>query len=595
MTGLGDRWRNAAVLAGVVSFYLFVSILFSWPTARLDPQRFYTRQFDLYGVLWMLSHAREVLFDGVVDVTNWPLGENATRPDAYLLTFAGLVTSGMLSPVTLVSLVILLGPVAGALAAERCAAKGFGVRRPWSVLAGLAYGFNGLAATAWLEGHIYFLFDPWLPLLLLSLARVTRRGGRRGEAVMGGIYWALALLTSAYAGLAALVVVLSMGLRAMVTTRGDRRVLWRILLLCGTFLPVGVWYVTLFAAGSGQRAPDLWQSSTSGSATLAGLASWWPGVDGKSYHSIATPIGFVTLALAGVAPRVLKRHSGWRTLLVTAAASVLVSLGPVVSPGLGLEGQTPAPLALLAGTALMTYLHFPVRFLWLTYLCGGMVAAQTAQELARRAGTRRTLPLVAMAVVDAIVVTGAPFRAQAVLATVPSAYNAAPRHLAVLDLFAGQAPPVSEINIRITKLTAYYHTVHGRPILAAALPSRGLNCRDRVALRLTGRLLEKGPSDDARRRDLSGVEAELADLGVGAVAVHADLFPGDLLPTILENLRIALGPPAAISHDGGETVVLFVLRKRSSADPVAAYEKMLADIPSGTGETRPTPGTLETR
>ncbi len=574
--------RTGATLAGVAAFYLAVTVLFSWPTALFKPEVFYTRQFDLYGVLWMISHAREVLVERVVNSTNWPLGENATRPDAYLLMLVALLTRGLVSPLVLVSLFVLLGPVAGALAAERCASQGFQVRRPWSLLAGLAYGFNGLASTAWLEGHIYFLFNPWLPLLLLALVRATQRGAPDREAVKAGLYWILALATSAYIGIMASCLVVGMAIRAAVVARDDRRLIRRLFLLAGTILPFGIWYVALFLTGSGQRAPDLWESSTTGSATLAGLASWWPGVDGKTCHSIATPIGFVTLSLGAMAPVLLKRYRGWRTLLVISAGAVLVSLGPLVSPGLGLDSQLPAPLALLAGTPLMTYLHFPVRFLWLTYLCGGMLAARAADELARRAGTLATSPLILMAVVDAVLVTGAPLRAEGVLATVPSAYNAAPRDLAVLDLFAGQAPPVSEINMRVTKLTAYYHTVHGRPILAAALPARGRNCRDRVSEWLIEKLTDMASANDTQvRRELRNLETTLADLGVGAVAVHTDLFPQSTLPEILQNLRAALGPPAAVSRDGGETLVLFVLRKRSTADPAARYRRLLSH------ETRP--------
>ncbi len=582
-----ETWHRALAFASIVACYSLVSVLFSWPTVRLDSSVFYTRQFDLYGVLWMIRHVREVLFDGVVTATNFPLGENATRPDAYVLALVALGAGDKVSPLAIVRLFVLAGPVAGALAAEHCAARGFGVRRPWSLLAGLAYGFNGLAATAWLEGHVYFLFDPWLPLLLLSLVRLTRSAAPRTEGVKAGCYWILALATSGYIGIFASLLVAIMLVRGVIAQVDRRRALRTAAVPLLIFLPFGILYAWVFFGGTGQVAPDLWRASTSGAASIARLTSWWPGVDGKTYHSIATPLGFVTVSLGAFAPIVLARHRGWRTLLGTAAAAVLVSFGPVISPGLGAGGGVPAPMVLFAGTPVMTFLHFPVRFLWLAYLCGGIVAARSADEIARRVGFLPGLPLLAMAIVDSIALTGAPFRAEPVLAGIPSAYKAVPAGMAVLDLFGEQPVALGEIGVRVTKLTTYYQTVHGRPVLAAALPTYGKNCRDRIAARVVCRLLDWKPGATAgAQADVVDLEALLAELGIGAVAVHSDLFAPDDLAPILDGLRTALGPPAAVSRDGGETVVLFLVRKHPNADPLARYRKLLEAVP----ETGSRPG-----
>ncbi len=567
--------RHLAAHAATLGFFLAVATLFTWPTARFDSSTFYTRQFDLYGVLWMLHHVREVLLQGLVSSTNFPLGENATRPDAYVMAGLALLLGNAVPPLSLVRMIVLLGPVANAFAAERCAARGFHIRRPWSLLAGITYGFNGLAATAWLEGHVYFLFNPWLPLLLLALVQTTRPGAPRREGIKAGLYWTLALATSAYTGILATVLAAVYLVRALLEATNRREAALRCSVPLAVFLPFALVHAWLFFGGSGQRAPDLWRASTSGGATLAGLVTWWPGVDGKTYHSIATPLGFGMLTLCAFAPTLLRHERAWRPLLATASVSVLLSFGTVVSPGMGGTWSFPAPLALLAGTPIPRFLHFPVRFLWLTYLCGGLVAARAAARIAHQVGAWRTAPLLLVALLDAVALTGAPLRARPVLAQIPSAYNAAPTDRAVLDLFAEQPVVLGDMNTRVTKLTTYYHTVHRRPVLAAALPTHGTNCRDAVAAALLSELMD-WQRDVARGTSpgTSNIEHMLADLGIGAVAVHLELFPEPDRTTVLEGLRAALGPPAAISHDGGETIVLHVLRTRSNADPTATFKAL---------------------
>ena len=59
----------------------------------------------------------------------------------------------------------LLGTALNAFTAERSAASDLGVGRPASLLAGIAYGYSGIAGNVILEGHVYHLLNPWLPLL----------------------------------------------------------------------------------------------------------------------------------------------------------------------------------------------------------------------------------------------------------------------------------------------------------------------------------------------------------------------------------------------------------------------------------------------
>ncbi|MFZ5480900.1 MAG: hypothetical protein ACOZNI_29335, partial [Myxococcota bacterium] len=321
--------------AWVFAFFLAVSAAFSWPTVTFDPDVLVTRHFDLFPAVWVL--------DGPSG-SAWPVGETLARVDSYVLLALGWLLP--LGGKTIAGLLAWVGPALGAWAAERCARVAFGVLRPWSLVAGLMYGFSGITATALLEGHVHHVLDPWLPLLLEAAWTMHRGGWQRG--VLASVWWALALYTTAYAG------VLGAVLLAVGVLRGGVLKLLPGFVLVA--LPAGLAYLHLFHSGGrwGDGAPPqpelVWRM---GAATLGGVAGWSDAYD-IGHHSISAPAGWMGLCLVGAAPIALRGTRNWRTVWVLGLASLVLSLGRNTALGEWLVG--------LPGTH---WFRFPVRFSWL--------------------------------------------------------------------------------------------------------------------------------------------------------------------------------------------------------------------------------------
>lgn len=548
--------RTACTLA----FFGALSVAFSWPLV-LDPLGTHvSRQFDVYALAWLSGVAPALDASLSTDLSSWPLGESLGRPDSFVLLAMARWLGPLGDPWLLAAMCALLGPVLGAWAAERFAARHLGAAFPWSLLAGAGYAFSGIAATALLEGHLYALFNPWLPLLAGAWTRATGLEGRLRDGLLSGLWWTLCLLTTAYAGICATVVVIALGLRglrahslglraaggaAAVATLSGGTYVWRFLAAGG--------FERVDSALTGQAAIGI---MAAGSARVGTLAGWSASVDG-SMHSIAPTLGFTVLALAAAAPLVLRGGRDWRLWLGVAALGVALSLGPTLrfyDQGMALPWLL-YPLAGLEGGA--SFFHFPARMLWLSGLGLGAVAARVATVLADRAGWPAA-PLLACVAVDALVGTGAPLRTARVPIAVPSAYDAAPADRAVLDLMPSFHGQSTDLEWYWNNLTCSYQLGHGLPVANQCIGTT-LHRGPRVVIGtwLMSELLAEAPPEPLART--------LGELGLGAVALHPDLFTPADRQVLLQGLEAALGPPAATSTDAGDRVVLYGVPARDGA------------------------------
>lgn len=389
------------------AFFLALAVAWTWP-AVVTPM--VTRQFDLYVTRWVAALGGWSLHSSH---TAWPLGESLAGADSLL--FLGLAALVPVRDVTLLALVTVLGPVASAWAAERCACRAFGVPEPASWVAGIAYGFSGIASSAFLEGHVYWLVNPWLPLLVGGLVV-----GGRGGGVVAGIGFSGAVFTSGYLALMAGIVTL-----VLVGIVPNRRA--TLVPFVALALPAGLAYVALLAQ---RPAGGTFSDSvplSEGGTTLAGLAGWTPVAD-LGAHSIVAPVGWVGFWFLLFAPVLLRGHGRVWPLVI------LGWIGLVLAPGGAILGEvngTPwlSPVAWLGRIPGAHWIHFPVRFAWLYALAAGLLAARGLAVL----GGRWPVLGLFLATADAIVGTGAPFRSGRVLPEAPSAYAAAPDR-AVLDV-----------------------------------------------------------------------------------------------------------------------------------------------------------------
>jgi hypothetical protein len=557
------RYEGTVGTLLVFASYLLLSAAWSWPMARLDPSTMVARQFDLFPTVWLLARSPQTGFGLEHAASGWPLGESLARVDSYVLLGLAMTVGRLFDPRVFAALVGWLGPAIGALAAERCATHAFGVPRPASWVAGVVYGFGGVVATALLEGHVYHVFDPWLPLLLWAGWRATAPDGQLVHGFGAAAAWAMALATTAYAG------VIGAVLLVMLALRGGVARLAAGLALVG--LPAGIAYTFLFNAGSrwsdGQNGdPSL--VLRMGTTSLGSLAGWSDAIDLRS-HSIASPVGWTGLWLMLLAPVVLRKQKGWRTLLAIALLALVATMGRTIRIGLGGDAFW-SPMALLVDVRGIENFRFPVRFAWLYTLCGGMVAAQVTAELLRRVHRAWFIPLFLLLAGDALVGTGLPWRLRRQEGDAPSAYAAAPADRAVLDLWAPAFDRSSgEVEMWSRALSCFYQAEHARPILEVCIGTSVDSPREVVNDWLTGALL-RADADDA------AIRTRLGRLGVGAIALHVDVFrPVDRL-ALVEALDRVFGDPAADTTDGGEHVSLWVVPAVEGADPAVAWAEIHA-------------------
>ncbi|MFN7143232.1 MAG: hypothetical protein ACK4YP_05605 [Myxococcota bacterium] len=510
---MGERW-----LAPV--FFLALSVLWSWPLALAPGSTTVALHFDQLPAAWLV-HAAPSFVDGVSELSMWPAGEPLARLDSFLFLILALLLQGALPGLLVTNLFVLLGPPLSAWAAERFAREALGVGRPASLVAGIAFGFAPLATVAALEGHVYYLLDPWMPLCALYTWQ-----RRPGPAVA---CFALALLTTAYLGVNALLVML--GILAY-----QRRLDVRTL---GGVGIVGALYAAFFvgsavSTGSSAGGEDFEALLRVGSASLATLVSWNGWMD-LNRHSLAPAIGILPLAFALLAPAA---RVPWRPWLPMGLVAIVLAVGPVLEAGVAREGGVPTLLWPLYELGLFGVYRFPVRFAWIAALVLGALAARVVD------GMRWKWVAVGLAVVDVVLVSGAAIRMRPHPVPVPALYGLLPE-APVLDLYPRVGGLQEDIAFYQQNLACYYQLFHERPIL-----ERCLNTDIRRSPRLAA-------ADAVHAAVLAEapVLPVLQALGVGSVVLHADLYQPFERAALRTGLTRELGEPVGEGHDGGEWLV----------------------------------------
>jgi hypothetical protein len=528
----------------VFASYLAVAALFSWPA--LEFQGLPLRHFDLYPAAWLVDVAPDAFPRMFYAQTAWPFGESLVRIDSYLLLGIGWLNQGILSGATLVCLLAWLGPALSATAAEGVAFRIFQVPRPYSWIAGTAFACSGIAAVALLEGHVYHLLNPWMPLFLGFLWLGTSEKGRFWHGLLAGIFWALCLYTTAYLGVGATLLGFWVFLRAP----------WRGLKLLpsflGTALPPALYYVWLFRLGGAwaDNAPlQPGRILDTGGNSLLGMLGPSAEID-LSGHSLVAPPGFLILFLWMLSPRILSGQQGWRWLSAGALLFLLISFGATFRILPGGEGL-PSPLRALQLFHELALFRFPLRLLWPFGLLAGIVAARAAAQLGHR-------PILLLALLDVFLSTGMPFRQQQAVAEIPSVYAKLPADVAVLDIYGEVIGPTSgDWKMRLRGLGCYYQGGHHRRLPELCIGTAISSPRERLSQWFVAQATDSAGLDQQDQQ-------RLTSWGIGAIILHLDsLRPADVR-VLQEKLSEALGPPFAETKDGGERLEVFTL---SSAQP----------------------------
>jgi hypothetical protein len=185
--------------------------------------------------------------------------------------------------------------------------------------------------------------------------------------------------------------------------------------------------------------------------------------------------------------------------------------------------------------------------------------------LARSRGARWAAPVLLFAVVDALCITGAPFRTRTVPRTTPSIYAHAPGERAVLDLFPTFGTFKADLSLFTNNLTCAYQADHGRVIANQCLGTTlGVGPRAVLGKWMGDRLMAEQGMDK--------VVLGLSEMGFGAVVVHPDTFSRAVRKTIITEMGQAFGAPIATTRDGGEYLVMYEVPL-----PRRGYEKVVRE------------------
>lgn len=529
-------------LAPVV--YALCALAWTWPAA--GSAALFGRRPDAAGTVWFIDAADRLARSLSDPMTGWPAGAHYARPDSWVLLGVGLLTDG-LDPVRVHAGVAIGGLVLSAWAAESFARE-VGARAPWSLIAGFAYAFGGLAATAWVEGYVYHLADPWLPLLGRFLWRAGRAGGRPADELLAALAFALTLLTTAWHGLGACLLAGGLGLAGL---RGGRSAS----LFWGLALPILLGYAWLLGGSGSGEAVAAGVESLPARLLAHSAPTWSIDIDGRSQTAFVAP---TMIALFFASPRLLQGQSGWRGIALTG----LVALAAAVLPWSPAYWLPYAPEFLLKPLNAFTaaVMRFPERIGWTWLLCGGVVAARAATALAGQAGPR-TGVLLLSALVEVFAGVRLPWRQGEAPGGVPSAYLQAEGP--VLDLWPEDVSPEPGWDLRVTNLGCFYQAGHGRPIADHCILTPGVESpRARLG---------RWAHDRLRAGDGAGVRAALAELGFSTLAVHPDLYPPGERARLAAALA-AVDPAPVRSTDQGEHVVAYALGPAGPA-PAEAWAR----------------------
>ncbi len=566
--------RRALELGLALVLFSALSAAWSWPLAS-DPWGLdIALQMDSPNTLGLAAAVAEAEDPLHPDRLAWPWGQNLVRGDSFVyFALARLLAGG--PPAMPLALCILAGPVISALAAESVSRR-LGTAFPWSLLAGVGYGFSGLQATAVLEGYGFNLLNPWLPWMVGAALLASGPEGRLRDAGLAAAMWLLCVLTSAYAGIGASLLLLALVGGGVLRHRQLPRA---AALMLGLVLVLGLGWTAFFlsAPEDGRRAvPDLATSAAmmrTGSAHLGTLLWRTPSVD-LAMHSQGTLLSSLALALASLGA-LLRPPEGSRRLLGGGLLLVMLSLGNELALW-GTDRGIPWLLAPLAELGAGAWLRFPERLLHPASLALALLAARCLSEIAasRRAGA---LLLLGAGVVEAMAIVGLPGRVGHRPWAPPTAYASAPQGRAVLDLWPRYFGRNDVHETRLSRRAVGYSAFHKRPVFSNALNVS--NVEDGRAP-MSDWLLDRASEGRAAQDDQT--RAELEALGVGAVAVHMDLFTATQQAELSAGLDRLFGPPTARSSDHGERIWLWTVSEAPLAgareDRVAVWQRLQAEV-----------------
>jgi len=521
--------------------WVALAVVFTWPAALAGPDLWVGRHFDLPGTIWSLSAIPRFDWGFTDPLTSWPRGADYSRFDSYTLLPVGHLFS-FVHPSRLHGFLQIIGVAVSAWAAQGFA-RSVGARSPWDLLAGLAFAFSGMASTALLEGHVYLLFDPWMPLFAWVWFKAMSGSGTTRQGILAGALYSLTLLTTAYLGMAATLIAVGFFVGGVLAH--GRRVLRPAMAAWIPIVPVLAGLVWVSLSGDQALHDTSVASIQLGSANLLNLLGPLPQIDFDG-HSIAPVLSPVVVGLMIIAPLMVPRWRSRRVLWWTALGSIVIGLGISLDAD-GNSPLIPLPLFWVVETFEARWFRFPSRMVWVWGLCAGVVSAVVLTVIARRSRVAASL-LMICALVHVFLGVRHTERQWTYPGGAPSAYS----HVSgpVLDLFPEGSDQAQEEDMWFSALACAYQIEHGLPLAE--------NCVSTVPQDNPRSILGRVVRAQLLAGEVGFVEDTLSSIGFVAVALHIDLFSegdADRMRTALERF----GAPIVETTDGGERIVLLPL------------------------------------
>lgn len=539
--GKALSWRLPEVVW--LALWIGAAVSFTWPAIFSSDTMIVGRHFDTFGTMWVVG-AGSRLIAAVDPLTAWPMGGDLSRLDSYVLVPIAVAFKS-LGAGRIFGWIGIIGVALNAWSAQHFS-RAVGAKSPWTLLAGFGYGFCGLAATSMLEGHVYQLFNPWLPWFGATMWLATKPDGKWYQAWLAGLLFGLCWATTAYVGLTAL------GLAVGVLLVSDRRP--KELLLC--IAVILFLYISWYMYGQAPSRESL-EPLNPMSAQFSGMLAATPEMD-RSQHSMAPIVFGWMLGLVVLAHKVVPKGR-WRVLVWCSVAAMLFSLFPqfAASPDLIL---IPANLDWVKGP-FAGMLRFPIRWGWLWALCGGVVAARVATEMAPRWGRWGYLVL-AVVVAEAFLRVGTPYRQEFRYIDSPSKLT---NHDGpILELFPFTENKGLNHQRWLSSISCLEQLKHGQALAEDCVHTKPYQMRQHLNLWVQD-LLNRGHPES--------IEPTLAGLGFRNIMLRPDLFITQDASKFEGMLRAVDDNPTVI-REKGVHALLFTIVGSAEADP----KEMLKDI-----------------
>ena len=404
-------------------------------------------QYDTLGTYWFADRAST--WNGLFDPnTNWPQGVEYKRLDSFVFFFVSILFQWLPTSFWLPFFSIAAMTFSGWAAAKF--AQELGATRQASWLAGITFIFHGLTASALLEGHVYHLFLPWLPLCLIFAWRSTKTQKSTKNAVYTALLWFFCLLTSAYLGLATTIAVV------LIWTFRQGWTIKPTYVGIGCIAVLSMAYMILYTGGQEISNGRDVTSMMIGSINLSNFLGFTPQVD-QELHAQSLGILAIPLFLALGAHLYTYKRQDTHILWIIAIISICFAFGCFVSFA-SVTPIFPMPLLWLSDLPLFRSIGFPIRLSWPFLLCIGVLSSLAASKI------RYVYIIIVLCVAEIFLSSQLQTRQQQIPYTIPDVYNKV--HGVSLELYpitpSGQQH--SDLPMWFSAYSCFFQTQHHQPI-----------------------------------------------------------------------------------------------------------------------------------